>query len=293
MATLAGVLAAVLLPLSLVSVWLDGVVSDTDTYVDTVAPLADDDVVKAAAITELQREALALVGSRTSLPPGAEQLVHLAVQRVVDSPAFRTAWVQANRTAHDQVVAVLESRSRTTRDDHGQVTIELGPVLHSIAVALAGQGLINAGRADHVDASIVVMDAGQLAKARRAYAALDTLGLWLPVIWAGLVLLTLLLARRRVVALVRLAVASLVALGLLALGLVLARGVLTHDLAQRDVARAVWDVVVAGLWHELEGAAVALVVVVVVAVLATVATARRGRAATPSGSPDGAQQDGC
>ena len=39
------------------------------------------------------------------------------------------------------------------------------------------------------------MDADQLAKARRAYDALDTLGFWLPLFWAALVLLTLFLAR--------------------------------------------------------------------------------------------------
>ena len=60
-ASLAGLLAAVLLPLSIASVWVHGVVSDTDRYVETVTPLADDDVVKAAAVKELQRKALQLV----------------------------------------------------------------------------------------------------------------------------------------------------------------------------------------------------------------------------------------
>src|SRR4051812_17894708 len=62
-ATLTGLLAALLLPISLVSVWVDGVLSDTGTYVETVTPLADDDAVKAAAVTELQRAALQLVAS--------------------------------------------------------------------------------------------------------------------------------------------------------------------------------------------------------------------------------------
>src|SRR3954471_15588610 len=83
-ATLTGLLAALLLPVSLVSVWVDGMVSDTDTYVGTVTPLADDDAVKAAAVTELQRAALQLVASSgRTLPAGGQKLVHLVVERFV------------------------------------------------------------------------------------------------------------------------------------------------------------------------------------------------------------------
>ena len=96
------------------------------------------------------------------------------------------------------------------------------------------------------------MDADQLAKARRAYDALDTLGFWLPLVWAALVLLTLLLARRRLATTAKLAAATLVTLGLLALVLLFARDALTEDLPQRDVALAVWDVVVASLWRAIE-----------------------------------------
>ena len=109
------------------------------------------------------------------------------------------------------------------------------------------------------------MDADQLAKARRAYDALDTLGFWLPLLWAALVLLTLLLARRRLATTAKLAAASLLTLGLLALVLLFARDALTEDLPQRDVALAVWDVVVASLWRAIEVCAVVLAVVALVA----------------------------
>ena len=129
------------------------------------------------------------------------------------------------------------------------------------------------------------MDADQLAKARRAYDALDTLGFWLPLVWAALVLLTLLLAHRRLAATAKLAVASLVTLGLLALVLLFARDALTGDLPQRDVALAVWDVVVAGLWRAIQVSAVALVVVALVA--AVLAGVLGRRAAPPGTDPDG------
>ena len=285
-ASLCGLVAAVLLPVSLLSVWVNGVVSDTDQYVETVTPLADDDSVKAAAVKELEREALQLAATRgRPLPDGAEELVHLVVQRVVDGPTFRTAWAQANRSAHEQLVAVLEERGNARLDDEGRVSIELGTVFSAVAQDLAAQGLVDAGRAADIDASFAVMDAGQLAKARRAYDALDTLGFWLPLVWAVLVALTLLLAHRRLATTAKLAVASLLTLGLLALVLVFARDALTEDLPQRDVALAVWDVVVASLWRAIAICAAALALV---ALAAAVTSRALGRRASPPGpSPDG------
>ena len=290
-AALTGLLAAVLLPLSVLSVWTDGVVSDTDKYVETVTPLADDDTVKAAAVKELEREAMQLAATTGGpLPPGTEDLVHLVVQQVVDGPTFRTAWEQANRSAHEQLIAVLEDRSNARLDDEGRVSIQLATVFSAIAQNLAEQGLVDADRAADVDASFAVMDADQLAKARRAYDALDTLGFWLPLVWAALVLLTLLLARRRLATTAKLAAASLLTLGLLALVLLFARDALTEDLPQRDVALAVWDVVVASLWRAIQVCAAALLVVALVA--AVLAGVRQKRATPPGTDPDGARSFG-
>lgn len=288
LAGLTGLLAALLLPLSMLSVWMDRVVTDTDRYVETVTPLADDPVVQAAAIAKLDPAALRLVQRNGRTLPGADRLVHLVVQRVVESPAFRTAWAQANRSAHQQVLAVLEGRSRVALDSQGRVTIELGTVLGNITDTLAAQGLVNPDRVPEVQASIAVMDSELLAKVRRWYDALNTFGFWLPVAWAVLVLVTLLLSRRRLASLARLAVASLLALGLFALGLYVARDVVTADLPEQDVVLAVWDVVLASLWRAVEVAAGVLAVVALGAGLAAVLV---GRHRSPSGAdPDGVQQ---
>jgi len=192
---------------------------------------------------------------------------------------FRTAWIAANRTAHDQLVAVLEGRDQVALDDQGRVTIQLGGVYAAVAKELAATGLPGAQQVANLDASIAVMDADQLTRARRAYQLLDALGFWLPFGWMVAVLLTLVFARRKVAATAKLAIGSLVALGLLALGLTVARTRLTEDLPQRDVARQVWDVVTAQLWHQLELAAVVLAVIALAT--AVVAVLRDRRAVTP------------
>jgi hypothetical protein len=163
-------------------------------------------------------------------------------------------------------------------------------VLDTITDTLAAQGLVDPSRVPEVEASIPVMDSDQLAKARRLYRALDALGFWLPIAWLVLVLLTLLLSRRRLATASRLAVASLVALGLLALGLFAARDVVTKDLPEPDVARAVWDVVVASLWRAVEAAAGVLATVAIAAGL-TAALLGRDRS-TSQAAPDGVLQEG-
>jgi hypothetical protein len=282
LAGLIGLLAAVLLPLSLLSVWVNGVVSDTDTYVDTVTPLADDDVVRAAAVDEIDRATVQLLENAGVALPGVGILVHAVVEQVVESPVFRTAWIAANRIAHDQVIAVLEGRSQAALDDQGNVTIQLGGVYTAVGQALAAKGVPGADQVENLDASIAVMDGDQLTRVRRAYELLDALGLWLPFGWMVAVLLTLVFARRRVAATAKLAIASLLALGLLALGLVVARSALTQDLPHRGAARQVWDVVAASLWHQLELAAVVLAAV---ALATAVLAVLRDRGASP-GAPD-------
>ncbi|HRK48342.1 MAG TPA: hypothetical protein PK324_22120, partial [Nocardioides sp.] len=250
LAGLTGLLAAVLLPLSIVSVWVENVGTDTDRYVETVSPLADDPVVQEAAAAQLEQQALRVVQATTGTDlPGVTTLVHLAVERVVESAAFKTAWVRANRTAHEQVMAVLEGRSSVVLDDQGRVTIELGTVLDTILDTLADRGLVDPGTASEVHASFPVMQADQLAKVRRGYDALETLGIWLPIAWVVLVILTLVVARGRFAALAGLAVASLVALGIFALALLATRHEVTSGLPEPEVAEAVWDVVVTSLWR--------------------------------------------
>ena len=121
-----------------------------------------------------------------------------------------------------------------------------------------------------------------MAKARRVYDALDRLGFWLPVAWAVLVALTLLLARQRLAATAWLALVSLLGMGFLALGLAWARSALTENLPDPEVARAVWDVLARSLWRAIEVLAVVLGVVALAAGLIGRRAVRRAAGPEPS-----------
>lgn len=58
---IATALAVVALPLGMLSIWLAAYVGDTERYVATVGPLADDPAVKRAAVDYLERETLAVL----------------------------------------------------------------------------------------------------------------------------------------------------------------------------------------------------------------------------------------
>src|SRR5688500_4108747 len=92
---LLALLACLLLPLAVLSTWTATVVGDTDSYVDTVAPLAEDRDVQEAAAERM----VDLVDRQISLGP-ARPTVKQATLTVVEGPAFPPVWRAANRAAH-------------------------------------------------------------------------------------------------------------------------------------------------------------------------------------------------
>jgi hypothetical protein len=212
------VIACVLAPLSVVSVWARSEVTDTDRYVDTVAPLAHDPAVQEAItanitntifqyidVQGLTQQAFTALAERGSLPPTlATQLQALAVpvangvrsytesqvHRVVQSQAFAQAWEEANRTAHEQLVAAL------TGDTSGGVVIEDNAVKVNLAAfievvkdRLVASGFELASRVPEVNATFVIFQSADISKVQRGFDLLNTLGLWLPFILVALVAL--------------------------------------------------------------------------------------------------------
>ena len=265
------VIASLLLPLAMASAWLSTVVTDSDAYVDTVGPLAGDDDVQAAAVDAVEGATVRSVESATgtSLDPGSRRTVATAVAQAVDSDEFEDVWRTANRSAHGQVVRILEDDGRVpTRE--GRVVVELGPVIETVARSLEQRGLVEAAAVPPVQASVPLIRVTDLDRARAAYQVLDAAGFWLPALWLLLVALTLLLATERRRAAVWLALGSIVGLVLLVLGLLVARGVLVGELgagSDYDLVRSIWDVLVSRLyWWTGVGFVVAVVALVVVAV---------------------------
>lgn len=279
-ASLALVLGALLVVPAVVASWARGVVTDTDRYLATVAPLADDPAVQRAviaratgAITDAVRlddrvgrlvdavagldvpPAVATTAQalRAPLVGAAEGVVHDAVESVVVSDAFGDVWREANRVAHAQLVGVLEGDPDAVAalDADGTLSVPLGPVVEVVRDRLVERGFTLAEALPAVDVGYPLLVSADLVRVQQAYRLLDVLA---PVlVWVTLALLSagVLLSRdrpRAVVVAGGLLVAGGVALGL---GLTVGRGLYLDavvDLVRRpDAALAVYDHVVATL----------------------------------------------
>ena len=204
------VLVGVLAPLSILATWAHDEVSDTDRYVETVAPLADSPEVQAAvtarltarivglidvqavtkdAIDALQQRGLPprAVTSLTALTPplaaGVESFVNNQVARLVASDAFANAWTEANRLAHNQMVAVLTGQTgEAVEVSGGAVQLNLAPLIDDVKKRLVDAGFTLASRIPAVTTEITLFQSDDLAKAQTAFRLLDAAARALPII---------------------------------------------------------------------------------------------------------------
>jgi hypothetical protein len=238
-------LVGVLAPLSILATWAHDEVSDTDRYVETVAPLADSPEVQAAVTTRLtdrimdlldveavtkdavdalaerglRPRAVATLGALSGpLTQGVETFVGNQVGRIVGSDEFADAWAQANRVAHTQMVAVLSGETgEAVEVSGGTVQLNLGVVIDRVKERLLDGGFTLASRIPQVSAEITLFQSDELARAQTAFRLLDAAARALPVI--ALVLLGVAVAvsvrRRRTLTIGALVIAaSMLALGL-------------------------------------------------------------------------------
>jgi hypothetical protein len=246
------VLGCVLAPLAVVSVWASTVVSDTDRYVETVAPIAEDPGVQAALADEvttaimdnldvegLTTEALDALAQQENMPPraaealpalavpltrGIEDFTRTQVGNLVASDDFETLWAEVNRIAHDQVVALLEGDQTgavTAQDD--QITLNLAPIIEEVKTRLVDQGFDLAAKVPAVDKTFVLVESSGITRAQQAYSLLEALGVWLPLIALAVIAAGVLLARNRRKALLRSALGVTAAMLVLGVALTLVR----------------------------------------------------------------------
>lgn len=295
------VLACLLAPLAVIAVWAHTQVSDTDRFVETVAPLAADAGVQ-AAISERVTEAvttgvgvealadgvLAAVAQQEDLPPalavalpglaapiadGIEGFLRSQVDRVVTSPEFDATWARVSRAAHAHLVTLLEGTPDGVLSAQGDtVTANLAPVIAHVKERLVTNGFSAADRIPEIERSVVLVQSDALLSTQRAYRLLDATALWLP--WVVLVAFAggVLLARGRRETLVRGALGVLTSMLVLGLALLVVRALylraLPADGLPPDTAATVFDILVRSLRDGLRATAVLALVVSAAAVLA-------------------------
>ena len=271
------VLACVLAPLSAVAVWARNQVTDTDRYVATVAPLASDPAIQ-RSITDritaqvftyidvrgLTTQAIDVLTSRGGLSPqvagqlqalagpianGVQSFTRSQVAKIVESQVFADAWLQANRLAHDELVKALTGEGGGTVTVEGDtVSVNLAAFIQTVKQQLTAAGFTLAARIPEVNASFTVFQSDEIARVRRVFSLLNTLGVWLPVIVLILLFLGVYVAKDHRRALVGAGLGVALAMLALALGLAVFRSIyldgVPADVLPHDAAAVLYDTIV-------------------------------------------------
>ena len=223
-------IGALLAPAAVIANWTRIELTNTDEFVATFSPLAKDPEVQAFVIEQTTTAinnkvdipgltAELFSGIKTlGLPPravtalgalqgaaaaGAQNLVTAAVTKLVTSDAFAKVFARALRVTHTQLIGALQGSPHSaislTKDT---VSLELGPIVAKVKTMLVSGGLSFASAIPTIHKSIVLARSDQLASAQQAYALAVFLGIWAPWLMLAFLLIGIIVARRRRLALV-------------------------------------------------------------------------------------------
>lgn len=254
------VIGFILTPVSIASIWLRNTVYNTDTYVQTVQPLASNPAVISAVSLQVtdaifqQVDIEALL--QQNLPPKlsfaagplaaqVESQTNNVVTRALETPQFQQLWGQINRTASQSLVAFLTAdKPSAISVQNGQLVLDLEPVVANVKQQLVDSGFSLASKIPSISKSVVlpVANVQPLVQARSMANLMRTLSYVLPVLAIVCFALAVFLARDRRRAVIW--VGALLALGALVSGFGLASGRQIF-LSQRpgtvfDAATAAW-----------------------------------------------------
>ncbi len=270
------VIGCVLAPLSVVAVWTANQVSDTSRYVANVEPLIKDPAIQNALTTKLTSEIVTkidvkgltdqvaaeltakglpkistlLKGVSGSLASGVAGFVHSSIHKIITGPRMANAWVQVNRVASQQLVAVLSGsggKNGAVGVKNGQVTLDIAPLEAVAKQDLVARGLTIAGKIPIVHATVALFPSKNLVKAQKAYRLINDVKIVLPIVTLVLLGLGVFIARRPRRALIGAGLGFAASMLVLGAGLLIARNLYLNSVpasVPADAAAAAFDILV-------------------------------------------------
>ncbi len=223
---------------------MDRELTEQDRYLEAVEPLVDDPAVHQAITDQVDAALRQQVGD---VPAEVQQAIDTNVVRAVESDSFRAAWVELNRQAHPQVLAMLRDESGTVGVEGDGVVLNLGVIVDDVRARLVADGVPFAERIPDVDTSVEIVSRSALQQAAPAFTTLEQLSVILPV--AAIVLLAggLALSARRAGTLVVAGIGVALSMLLIALVVWIARGEAASRSNSPELAGALYDALTASL----------------------------------------------
>ena len=250
------VVASILMLFASLTIWVKRQALDTEAWTNASGQMLADDQIReqlslylvdtlfssADATAKIQQ---ALPPNRAALAPvisGALQNVAVqAADRILETPQAQALWEEANRRAHQNLIAVLNGEDvRRFQTENGEVVLDLGPLVERLSTRFGFEAPPDAGK-------ITILKSGQLKNAQRALKVIKVASVFLLVLVLFLYGLAIYLAhghRRRIL---RATAASFLLVGVLVL--VIQRvtgGVVVGSLIKTDAIRpagnAAWGI---------------------------------------------------
>jgi putative oligomerization/nucleic acid binding protein len=251
------VIASVIAFFAIFAVWAKRQALDTNEWTNTSSELLQKQAIRNAVATYLVDELYSNVDVatelRNALPPDAKPLAgpaagglrefaQRAATRALASPRVQQAWENANRTAHEEFVAVVEDKGNAAvTTAGGKVVLDLQPLVQQLS-GRVGLGGKLAQKLPPDTGQLVIMRSDQLDAAQKVTKAIKGIAIVLPLIWLALAALAIYLSAGR-----RRLTFRAVALGAIGAGIavLLARGAagdaVTNALAKTAAVRPAID----------------------------------------------------
>ena len=290
------VVGALLAPVAAAAAWAHTTLTDTDRFVETYAPLANDPAVRdfvtdetvrviaeQVGIAQLTSDAIdgiiglglgtgpvatqALEALKGSVTEGLESLVRSKVSGLVASEGFYTVWTNTLRISHVQLTAALEGdpAALVGLGDDGSIGIQLAPIVDAAKRMLVSDGFTFADQIPSTDRVIAVAQSDALPAIQRGYDVAVVSGAWLP--WVALLLIGagVAVARRRWIALMWAGIAVAATMTVLVVALAVVGAVAPGGIVSSEIPAGVVDALLDAALSPLRGAAVLVIVGALVA----------------------------
>lgn len=199
------IIGALLIGFSIPAVWLNRTVMDTDRWVDTLGPLADDPAIQtlvsdAASDAILERVDVEsylrdllpdqLDPLAASIGASVEGFIRTQTDTIVRSDQFSDVWTEVLRRSHPVVINALTGDTEgTISNQAGVISLDVGALSDAVTSTLAERGvpLVDNIPTGAIDRQVVLYESSALASASSGIALMNHLAVWIP--WVGLLTL--------------------------------------------------------------------------------------------------------
>lgn len=185
------VLGSILAFLSILAIWVERQALNTNDWVDTSGRLIQNEKIRSAvgdylvdqlyANVNIEKELEGILPGETKelagpVSGGLRQVAGSGAEEVLKSSTAQELWKDANRAAHEQLLAVLENKKEAVSTEEGEVTLKLGGLVTNLADQV-GIGAQLAEKLPPDAGQITILRSNQLKTAQDIVVAIKGLAL--------------------------------------------------------------------------------------------------------------------